>query len=752
MLMARLRQQISEYVQRPAYRALKPKVLAKKLGVTKKKMGEFDAALQEAQAAGDLLITDSGRIQPRKPADSYLGIVRKISSGDAFIILQEPKPVDIAGDVFIDRHDLKDGQNGDQVQIKLLKRRRAGGQRVGYVVEIVERAANVFVGTYFEEDDAGWVQIDGKDFQEPVWVGDPGAKGAQVDDKVVVEMLRFPAVGQVGEGVLTRVLGPRGEPGVDTQMVIHAFAIPDDFPEEILNEARLVAEAFNEEDLADREDLTAMPIVTIDPVDARDFDDAISLQRTEQGHWQLGVHIADVSHFVQPGTKLDRQAEMRGNSVYLPTKVIPMLPEVISNGLASLQQGRTRFTMSAFMEYTSEGILVGTRFVRSAIRVTRRFAYEDVLPLVKGAAAARGKSVSVEIRQLLCQMHELAMLLRKRRFAKGALELEMPEVKLDLDQQGKVIGAHEAEHDASHQIIEEFMLAANIAVALELNDRGYHFLRRVHADPSVQKMTALAEFAGILGFPLKKAQSRRDVQALLNRVKGKPEEQAVNYAVLRSMKQAEYSPVAMGHYALAEEHYCHFTSPIRRYPDLLIHRLLHGILTSNKTHMGPGMEESLRLGSHCSMTERRAERAERDLVKIKLLTYLEQRIGEQMEATITGVDRFGFFCRGTEIPAEGLVHISSLSMNDHYEFDRAAWALIARGSGAMYRLGDKVRVEVAHVDVDRRELNFKLVKTKGAPRSRSAGNGAKQHPAEPDKKRGNAQNREKRGTKRRSRR
>lgn len=732
--MSKLRELIAEFVQRPSYQALKPKALAKKLGVTKKKMAAFETALAEAQAAGDLWVMESGRIQARKPADTYIGVVRKISSGDAFVILHEPKPLDVPGDVYIDRHDLKDAQSGDEVLIKLVKRRRGGGQRCGYVVEIIERAKNVFVGTYFEEDEAGWVRIDGKDYRDPIWVGDPGAKGAQDGDKVVIEMLRFPAVGQVGEAVLTKVLGPRGEPGVDTQMVIHEFGLPDEFPERVLDEARTEVENFREDDLAGREDLTGMTIVTIDPADARDFDDAISLEREDNGHWQLGVHIADVSHYVQPGTELDKEAQVRGNSVYLPTKVIPMLPEVISNGLASLQQNRIRFTLSAFMEYTPEGIPVGSRFAITAIRVTRRLAYEEVLPIIQAEDPQHLKQVPAKVRGLLCDMHALAMLLRKRRYEKGALELDMPEVKLDLDRDGKVTGAHETVHDESHQMIEEFMLAANLAVARELNDRGYHFLRRIHADPTLQKLTALGEFAAILGYPLKRVQSRRDLQQLLERVRGKPEERAVNYALLRSLKQAEYSPVVLGHYALAEEHYCHFTSPIRRYPDLLVHRLLRGVLTGNKADLGHGMEESLRLGRHCSMTERRAERAERELVRIKLLTYLEGRIGEQLECVVTGVDRYGFFCRGTALPAEGLVHIGTLPAQDRYEFDRAAMALVSRRSGAAVRLGDRVVAEVIHVDVDRRELNFRLVSDLGRPGKRSAKGRAEQGNGRPARK------------------
>lgn len=356
------------------------------------------------------------------------------------------------------------------------------------------------------------------------------------------------------------------------------------------------------------------------------------------------------------------------------------------------------------------------------------------MPLVAGKSSAR--DVTPAILHLLREMHELAMLLRRRRFARGALNLDLPEVKLDMNKEGQVTGAHETEHDESHQLIEEFMLAANIAVATELNDRGLSFLRRVHSAPAELKLRALGEFVSILGFPLKNVQSRFDLQRLLQLIRGKPEEGAVSYAILRSLKQAEYSPEAIDHYALAEEQYCHFTSPIRRYPDLLIHRLVTAVLTGNKTGLSPGMEELVRLGSHCSLTERRAERAERELIKLKLLSYMETRVGEQLEAVITGVDRFGFFCRGIEVPAEGLVHISTLPPRDGYEFDRAAMALIARGGGHQYRLGDRVRVEVAQVDVNRRELNYRVIgRGKGGTRTTQRG-GRPQQDQSPDSRGG----------------
>lgn len=723
--MAALAQQLIEYISRPGYNAQRIKTLAKNLGVTKKRSADFQAAIDSLVQAGRIRISAGGRVQLAVSSGSVIGILRKIASGAAFLIPHEPRPAGVEGDVFIEAEDLRDAQNGDEVVVRLTNRRRNDGGRCGKVVDVLERATNVFVGTYFEEDDAGWVEIDGTDFAAPVSVGDPGAKGAQPGDKVVVEMLRFPAHRLAGEGVLTQVLGPRGDPGVDTLTVIHEFGLPHEYPEEALAEARVEAENFDETDLTGREDLTGETIVTIDPVDARDFDDAISLTRDEHGHWLLGVHIADVAAFVKPGTPLDNEARLRGTSVYLPTQVIPMLPEVISNGLASLQEKRVRLTKSVFIEYTPDGIPVHTRFANSAIKVAKRFAYEEVLPIIQAGEQHRGK-VPARIRKLLAEMHELAMLLRKRRIKNGYLELDMPEVKLEFDAEHRVTGAHETAHDESHQLIEEFMLAANIAVAREFADRGVNFMRRTHGEPSPVKLKQLKELVTSLGFELRNAESRNELQRLLRDALETPAERAIHYAVLRSMKRAEYSALEGGHYALAESNYCHFTSPIRRYPDLTIHRLFDVLLLDNPTSKSPSGDELFQLARHCSNTERRAADAERELTQLKLLGYLDSRIGLELEGTVTGVDRQGLFVRGAQLPAEGFVHLSTLPERDYYDYDRGSMTLTGRRSGAVYRLGDRVQVAVAAVDLDRRQLELRFVKRLGGG-ARSAHGGSRSH-------------------------
>lgn len=702
-----IEKQILEALGRRDYRPVTAAMLAKHLRFPKRQLKEFHEALAGLLDTGRVQANQSGLLRPRAAAGLIQGTIKKTAAGAGFLIPHKTPGAVPVPDVYIAPHDLHDAHTGDEALVQLQSRPPRGDGRVrGKIVEILQRATRTFVGVYLERDEQGWVQVDGNTVTAPIFVGDPGAKGAQPGDKVVFEMVRFPSHARGGEGVLTDVLGPRGKPGVDTLSIIHEFAIPDAFPDEVLEEARVQAEQFSEDDVADRLDLTGETIVTIDPVDARDFDDAISLSQSKDGHWHLGVHIADVAHFVQPGTALDREAYRRGTSVYLPDRVLPMLPELISNSLASLQQGKVRYTKSALLEFTDEGLLVDSRFANSAIRVTKRFAYEEVMPIINEPERHKAR-VGAKVRQLLHRMYELAMRLRSRRFATGALELSMPEVKIDFDRQGRVSGAHVAPHDPSHQIIEEFMLAANMAVATALDDRDIPFLRRVHADPEETKLRAFGEFVTSLGYPLKRYQSRPDLQRLLDQVHETPHKHAVNYAFLRSLKQAQYSPEPLGHYALAAEHYCHFTSPIRRYPDLTIHRLFELLAAGTERGTYESEVELTAAGEHCSRTERRAEQAERELIKVKLLTYMADRIGAQFDAIITGVADFGFFCQAIEIPAEGLVHVTTLD-DDHYYFDQAAHTLIGRRSGRQHRLGDKVRVVVAHVDVDRRQLDFRL--------------------------------------------
>jgi ribonuclease R len=736
--MASLKQQIIEVLKKTGSRPVKPRKIARRLDLPKAERAQFEAALASLVSRGKVQQNREGRVfllETTSASDGLIaGVLKKTASGSAWLIPHrevkpegqspdstsghESDPAHKLPDVHIYPEHLGDAQNGDEVLVRLLSRRQSGGRRSGRVEQIVERATHTFVGSYFEEWNVGKVRIDGGVFSDPVSVGDPGAKGAQPGDKVVIEIVRFPTHTHPGEAVLTKILGARGEPGVDLMAIVHEYGLPDEFPDEVLAAARDQADAFDPENLGDRLDLTRETIITIDPVDARDFDDAISLSKSEGGNWHLAVHIADVSHFVPEGGTLDQEAKQRGTSVYLPGRVIPMLPETISNSLASLQQDQVRFTKTVKIEFSPEGTPLHTEFHNSAIKVKKRFCYEEVMPILK-APEKFADEVSADILKLLADMHELAMILRKRRFENGSLELHLPEVKIELDKNGVVCGAHEVSNDESHQMIEEFMLAANTAVATTLMDADITFLLRVHGSPDPIKLKSFAEFAASLGLQLNPAPSRFELQALLAEVHGKPFEQAVNFALLRSMKPAEYTGLANGHFALAIENYCHFTSPIRRYPDLTVHRLFEKVIEGKTKKIGLSQIETIKLGAHCSGTERRAAQAERELTRVKLLMLLATKMDESFSAVITGVEKFGIFCRCEKYPVDGFVHVSNLAKGERLDFDRATYTMTARSSGRVFRMGDRVEVRIALIDPDERTLHWELVEG-GQPARRAS--------------------------------
>jgi len=694
-------------VSHAKYRPLKPKALSRKIGL-EKRYDDFKIVLKDLIKTGQVKLDKNHTIRPvaAEIVGGVSGIFRKTGSGIGFV-----RPASIGGvkaeEIFVSEHAQLDAATGDTVLVKIGKQTARGPR--GEIVRVLERATRNFVGVYFERDGDAYVRIDGTVFAHSIYVGDPGAKGVKHDDKVVIDMIRFPSATERGEGVIVEILGPRGDPGIDVLSITRSLNLPDAFPEDVLAEARNLALDFHENDLQGRDDFTLWQTLTIDPIDARDFDDAVSLSIDPKSkHWQLGVHIADVGHFAPPGSTLDREARKRATSIYLPGKVIPMFPEILSNGLASLQQGKVRFVKSVLMDMTPTGQLANVRFANAAIKVRQRFSYEQVSEILSKAETASAEELGTtpEIIEQLKLMRDLALILHKRRVKRGSLQLNMPETQLEYDADGKVSGAHFRTHDISHQMIEECMLAANEAAATHLDDHKIHFLRRVHPAPEPNKLRAFAEFARILGYKVKDETDRFTLQRVLDESTGKPEAHAVHYAMLRSLKHATYSPLKDDHYTLASQNYCHFTSPIRRYPDLVVHRLFDQMLKRGRA--GSSIDELALLGDHCSKMERRAELAERELTKHKLLVFMSTRLGEEMNAIITGVAEYGFYAQAETFPAEGLVHISTLP-GDYYYFDEPSHSLIGQRTKRTFRLGDKLRVKVMRVDLARRQMDLRVV-------------------------------------------
>jgi len=695
----------------------------------------------------------------RPPSENLIiGRFQRRPSGVGFVRSRSVSDDDVPGnDIFVPAFWSKDAASGDIVAVVLMEQRpkndygkhtKRGKRRDdheqedrgprGRIVEIVERASNRFVGTYNVENGWGYVNVDGSIYKRMIPLGDASASSARSGDKIVVEMVRYPTPYSDGEAVIVEVLGAHGVPGLDTLLIMRQFDLPEHFSEATLTATRKEVEKFfklipddktkagmerstmanniGTETIAktlkkiNRLDLTEEIIITIDPADAKDFDDALSLEKLDNGNWRLGVHIADVAHFVPKNSPIDKEAISRATSVYLPDRVIPMLPEVLSNALASLQPDKIRFAKSVFMEFTPEGTRTHTEVFRTAIKSKQRFNYTEVQEFFDKPTKYRTKW-KPEIRELLTNLLELMRVLRQRRFDRGSLEMNLPETKIALDEDGAVTGAYVYPYYDSNRLVEECMLAANEAVAELLAAKSIPFLRRIHSGPTPLKLRGFAEFLKTLDIADLDAddlyQDRFVIQRLLEAVRGTSHEYAVNFSLLRSMQKAIYSPDTEGHYALASTCYCHFTSPIRRYPDLTVHRLLDEILLG--TTPQPDLRELVLLGEHCSDREQRAENAERELKKLKLIDYMSRHLGEKMGAVVTSVEQFGVFVMGLEIPAEGLIRIEGLN-DDFYRFERNAKILIGQRTGNTFRIGDRVLVEVVRADADTRQIDFRLVK------------------------------------------
>ncbi|MFO8013500.1 MAG: ribonuclease R [Phycisphaerae bacterium] len=702
------------------YHPMRLRRLARFFDVAEDDYGEFRALVKQLLREGEIhevrgKLRVPRRKRPRKKGDRTVeGRFSLSQRGFGFV---EPEEEEDDGgptegdDLFIPPGQTLDAVTGDTVLAEVDGRGAKG--YYGRILEVKERGQERFIGTLLEEGGRTIVRPDGGVLLRDFAVPDASSAGARPKDKVVFEVITYGLKDEPGQAVITEVLGHRGDPGVDTLAVIRQFDLPDEFPEPALDEARTAAGRIDDQALHGRRDLTAETVITIDPEDARDYDDAISLAAHDDGRVTLGVHIADVAHFVPVGSALDREAYERGTSVYLPTTVVPMLPPTLSNGACSLQEGRTRLTKSVFITFDSGGepgrVEITNAYIKSAKRLTYRQA--------QAALDGKGDGLSPEVVDLLAAMDRLARTLLDRRRRLGYLELDLPEVDLEMGDDGRVVDAHPEDTSFTHRIIEMFMVEANEAVARQLERAGIACMRRVHPEPDAEASEELQHYATSVGHRLSDPTDRRALQALLNRVRGTPQAYGVHLAVLRSLQKAEYRMEPLGHFALGSAAYCHFTSPIRRYPDLTAHRAVEALLAGRGTSKGrrrgdrkpaaptlaeAPMEEA---AAHCSRTERRAEAAERELTKIKLLEFLQSRVGDTFTGVITGVQAFGIFVENPDLLIDGLVHISSLA-DDYYTFDREKWRLVGRRSGRVLRVGTELQVRIAAVDIPRRQLDL----------------------------------------------
>jgi ribonuclease R len=585
------------------------------------------------------------------------------------------------------------------------------------VIRILERAHDAIVGTLQRSRNFYYVVPDDPRFVHDVYVHPDRDQrqqpSANVGDKVVVRLDAWESRHVNPEGEIIEVLGAASAPGVDVLSIIRKFHLRAEFPKDVLNQAERISEQIVARQLEGREDLRKEFVVTVDPDDARDFDDAIQVEKIKNG-WRLGVHIADVAAYVEPGSPLDREARRRGNSVYLPDRVIPMLPERLSNVVCSLNPGVDRLTHSVFIHFDKNGVVRSARFAHSVIRSVHRLTY-------KQAYAILTSPLRDQLGERLHLAWELAALLRKKRFQHGALDLDFPEVKVWVDKQGHPVKLERVENDESHQLIEEFMLAANEAVARELKKRAVPTVYRVHENPDPEKLAEYREFVLSFNYRVGDLTHRGELQRLLELIGGKPEEQALKIALLKSLKRARYSAQPLGHYGLAKANYLHFTSPIRRYADLVVHRAL-GRDTAARRPDQLGMAEIVSIAEHISTTERNAADAEIDAAQMKKLEFFQRQLDERnpqiFRAAIVDVRNYGLMVELPDALITGLVHVSSLT-DDFYLFEPARRQLIGRRSRKRFSVGDQLSVFVARVDIFKRQVDFAIALTSEAPRKQS---------------------------------
>ena len=698
--------------------------IVRRLDLGKPSRSELTDLLRRLIADGEVVNIRGGRVGLPSRMNLVVGRLTCNPAGYGFVIPEAAKGG--GEDVYVSAVNMKEALHGDRVVARIERRTPKGPE--GRIIRVLERGLQRIVGRY--EDDGrfgGHVVPFDKRVLHELFIPPGDNEGARPGEMVSAEITRPPTATRNPSGRVLQVLGRLEDPGVDLKVVMAKYELPDAFPAEVEEEAVSVAREPREAEIRGRTDFRSWTTVTIDPETARDHDDAVAIERAPNGHWRLAVHIADVSHYVRPGTALDQEAYLRGTSVYFPDRVVPMLPHALSSNVCSLVEGKDRLTQSAVLELDAKGHARKAEFHDGVIRSAARLTYQQVQAIVDGDAEERRRHAPLV--GMLQDMDALAKLMRKRRYERGSLDFDLPEPKLVLGASGEMTGIVATERLDSMRLVEEFMLAANEAVAARLSKAGMPALFRIHEQPDPERVEEFAELVASFGYRVPAnldAIRPQDFQLVLRQIEGKPEEKLVSYLLLRTMKLARYHEENLGHFGLATEMYAHFTSPIRRYPDLVVHRALRA-LRQGQAEGGLQLPADLsEMGRHLSEMERRATEAERELVEWKKVRFMTDKLGEVYQGYVTGVQAFGLFVELEEIYVQGLVHVSSMT-DDYYRFDERAHALKGENTRQVYRLGDKVEVQVVRVDLERRTIDFALVDVL----RRSAAGARKGRPARP---------------------
>ena len=702
-----LKERLLGLINDPSYSPLKKEELAVIFDIHPAEMPMFYNFLDELEEDGYIGRTKKGKIMSLNQMGLFVGKFVSHRKGFGFVESDE----EYTQDLFIPADNVNTAMHNDRVIAEIVTPATDDKRAEGKIIKVVKREVTEVVGLFQPSKNFGFVVPDNKKFNQDIYIPKKFFSGAKENDKVVVEITVWPAEDRKPEGKIIEVLGQKGERGVEIDSIVKAHGLPEEFPKKVLDEAEFVAVPIPEEEIQRRFDIRDLKTFTIDGEDAKDLDDAVSIEKLPNGNFKLGVHIADVTHYVREKSKLDKEALKRATSVYLVDKVIPMLPKQLSNGVCSLNPFEDKLTLSCIMEIDENGKVVNSEIAETVINSKARMTYTEVSDILEKDDPLLKKTFSHMVDEFKMS-EELARILMKRRDRRGSIDFDFPEAKIILNKDGEVADIKHYERRISNRIIEEFMLVSNETIAEHYFWLGLPFVYRVHETPSVEKMEQLSKFVATFGYTINgdwEDVHPKALQALVENIKGQREEEAISTILLRSLKQARYEPTCLGHFGLAAKYYCHFTSPIRRYPDLQIHRIikeqLNKKLTQKRQEQLSGIVDYA--STQSSERERAAELAERDVHDYYKACYMADKVGQEFEGTISSVTNFGMFVE-LENTIEGLVRLANMA-DDYYIYDDMTYTIIGERTKKTFRIGDPVRIRVDRVNVDFREIDFELL-------------------------------------------
>ena len=703
----KIREQLLGLINDPHYNPLKREELALIFNIHPSEMPMFYNFLDELEEDGYIIKTKKGRVMSPNKMGLFVGKFVAHRKGYGFVESDE----EFTQDLFIPKDDINGALHNDRVMAEIVTPATEDKRAEGKVIKIIKREVTRVVGLFQENKSFGFVVPDDKKFNQDIFIPKRGFNGAKNDDKVVCEITLWPQENRKPEGKIIEVLGKKGERGVEIDSIIRAHGLPEEFPKKVIDEANYVSSQDLEDEIARRLDLRHLDIFTIDGEDAKDLDDAISIEVLPNGNYKLGVHIADVTHYVREKSKLDKEALKRATSVYLVDKVIPMLPKQLSNGVCSLNPFEDKLTLSCIMEIDENGKVVNSEIAETVINSKARMTYTEVSDILEKDDEKLKQTFAKQVEDFK-NAEKLARILMKRRERRGAIDFDFPEAKIILNREGKVVDIKCYERRISNKMIEEFMLVANETVAEHFYWLQLPFVYRIHETPSAEKMEDLNKFIATFGYHIKgdlEDVHPKEIQSLVEKIKGTKEEESINTIALRSMKQAKYSPQCIGHFGLAAKYYCHFTSPIRRYPDLQIHRIIKEQLNNKLNNK---RQEQLShiveyASTQSSERERAAELAERDVHDFYKACYMADKVGQEFDGVVSSVTSFGMFVE-LENTVEGLIRLANMR-DDYYIYNQETYTIMGERSHKTFKIGDTVRIKVDNVNVDFREIDFVLI-------------------------------------------